>query len=119
MWADPSFCLEKIAQAATDVEVLLEGLTQEEFEQLPERDWVVYRAVKNAIVEAGEAIKGLPPELRDRRGEIDWRGLVRLRDVVLHRYPKLDLTLLWPVLKNEFPALGRVAREELGRHARS
>ena len=115
MWSDPSFCLEKIAEAATDVEALLEGLAQEEFEQLPERNWVAYRALKNAIVEAGEAIKGLPPELRDRHRGIDWRGLARLRDVVAHRYPKLDLTLLWPVLNEEFPALLAAVREELER----
>ena len=119
MWSDPSFCLEKIAEAVTDVEALLEGLAREEFEQLPERNWVAYRALKNAILEAGEATKGLPPELRDRHGGIDWRGLARLRDVVVHRYPKLDLALLWPVLKEEFPVLLAAVREELERQSGS
>jgi uncharacterized protein with HEPN domain len=117
MWSDPSFCLEKIAEAASDVQTLLEGMTQERFEQLPQRDRIAYRAIKNAIVEVGEAIKALPQELRDRRTEVDWRGLVRLRDVVVHRYPKLDQVLLWPVLANEFPDLLRVAHEELERWA--
>ena len=119
MWSDPSLCLEKIAEAASDAQTFLSGLTQAQFEQLPERDRRTYRAVKNAIVEVGEAIKALPQELCGRHPEINWRGLVRLRDVVVHRYPKLDLTLLWPVLTNEFPALLDVAREELERHAKN
>ena len=105
MWSDPSFCLDKIAEAATDVKALLEGLAQEEFEQLPERNRMAYRAIKTAVVETGGAINGLPPELRDRHGGIDWRGLVRLRDVVVHYYPKLDLTVALAGAEGEFPTL--------------
>jgi uncharacterized protein with HEPN domain len=57
--------------------------------RLPKRSAIGSRpsptAATRAFVETGEAIKALPPELRDRRSEIDWRGLVRLRDVMVHR----------------------------------
>lgn len=119
MWSDPSLCLEKIVDAVSDAQTFLKGVTQDQFEQLPERNRITYRALKNAIVEVGEAIKALPKEVCDRHPEIDWRGLVRLRDIVVHCYPKIEMALLWPVLMQEFPMLLSVANEELDRQARS
>ena len=49
----------------------MEGLAREEFAQLPQTNSMLYRAVKNAIVKAGEAIKALPRELRERRDEVN------------------------------------------------
>jgi uncharacterized protein with HEPN domain len=119
MWSDPSGCLHDIADAASNAQTLLNGLTRDQFARLPENNWRDYRALKNAIVEVGEGIKALSQDIFDRHPEVDWRGLAKLRDVVVHRYPKIDLALLWPVLKEEFPALLAAVREELERQSGS
>jgi len=75
---------------------------------------MAHRAVKNALVEIGEAIKALPPEITHRRPGVDWRGLAGLRDVVSHGYFALDQERLWPVIRDEVPTLLAAVREELG-----
>ena len=120
MWSDPSECLEDIADAASNAQTLLNGLTRDQFAQLPKSNWRDYRALKNAIVEVGEGIQALSQDICDRHPEVDWRGLAKLRDVVVHRYPKIDLALLWPVLKEEFPVLlAAIQEEEVGRQSGS
>jgi uncharacterized protein with HEPN domain len=57
----------------------------------------------------GEAVKRLPPNLRDQHPEIAWREIAGLRDFVAHAYFALDLGILWNAIQKEVPALlGRV-----------
>jgi uncharacterized protein with HEPN domain len=102
-----------IVAAATDAETFLVGLTPDTFERLPSDDPRIYRAIKSAVSELGEAVKSLSPDLRARYPEVDWRGFAGLRDIVVHRYFALDLPRLWPVLKDEFPVVLTVVRAEL------
>jgi uncharacterized protein with HEPN domain len=45
-----------------------------------------YRAVKNALIELGEAAKSVPQEVRQRHPEVDWKGFAGLRNTIAHRY---------------------------------
>lgn len=110
--------LRDILDAVRDALAFVDGITQAEFEALPEQNRRTHRAIKNAITEIGEAVKGLPAEICERHPEVDWRGLAGLRDVVIRRYFSVDLTRLWPVLTDELPLLLRVVIKELGSDAR-
>jgi uncharacterized protein with HEPN domain len=57
----------------------------------------------------GEAVKGISPELRARNPEIPWQRLAGLRDVLIHRYARVDLDTVWE-------ATGQIAalREAIG-----
>jgi uncharacterized protein with HEPN domain len=106
--------LRDILAAVTDAMSFVAGMTPEAFDDLPETDRRTYRAVKNAISEIGEAVKALPPALYARHPGIDWRGIAGLRDIVVRRYFAVDLTRLWPVMTEEFPALLKAVTAELG-----
>jgi uncharacterized protein with HEPN domain len=106
--------LRDIVEAVTDTMNFVAGMTPEIFDALPENDRRTYRAIKNAVSEIGEAVKGLPSEVCDRHPDIDWRGIAGLRDIVVHTYFAVDLPRLWPVLTEEFPALLKAAKTELG-----
>jgi uncharacterized protein with HEPN domain len=82
---------------------------------LPEADRRTYRALKNALTEIGEAVKGLPPDLFVRYPSIDWRGWAGLRDVVAHQYFGLELPRLQPALVEELPVLLAAVVAELAR----
>jgi uncharacterized protein with HEPN domain len=53
----------------------------------------------------GEAVKKLPPELRERHSDIAWREIAGLRDFVAHAYFALDLDILWDAIRQDVPTL--------------
>lgn len=88
------------------------NLSETELRELPEKDRLRYRALKNAVSEMGEAIKSVPQELKDRNAQVDWRGLAGLRDIIVHQYFRLDMEFLAPVLHRELPDLLSVVENE-------
>nr|WP_319377759.1 DUF86 domain-containing protein [uncultured Methanoregula sp.] len=53
----------------------------------------------------GEASKNLPESLIARHPEVDWSGLAGVRDIVTHRYFRVDWHLLWTSIHEELPPL--------------
>jgi uncharacterized protein with HEPN domain len=107
--------LTDIRDAARDLLDFVGTMESEVFHALPATDRMAHRAMKNALVEIGEAIKALPPEIALRHPAVDWRGFAGLRDVVTHGYFGLDQERLWPVIRDEIPNLLTAIEQELGR----
>lgn len=110
---DATELLHEILRAAQDIVEYADGLDFDVFLRLPTEDGKTYRAIKNALAEMGEAIKGIPAEIKDRHPSIDWRGLSGLRDIIAHQYHRIEMELLWPVVKEEFPSLVEAMETEL------
>ena len=53
-------------------------------------DEMAYDAALRNLEILGEAAKAIPEEIRQRHPEIDWRGVIGLRDVLAHTYFALD-----------------------------
>ncbi|MBN1287219.1 MAG: DUF86 domain-containing protein [Anaerolineae bacterium] len=62
----------------------------------------------------GEATKRLSDELRQQHSSVPWRKLTGFRDVLIHGYLRLDLSLIWSVVENDLPVL-RPRIEEISR----
>lgn len=110
---DVDLLLEDVLDAATDAIRYADDHTSETFARLAEQDADRFRALKNAIMELGEAVKLLPAEMKSRNASVDWQGMAGLRDIVAHQYFRLDLVRLWPVVTEELPELVRVVEVEL------
>lgn len=54
-------------------------------------------------------------EIRERRREIDWKGIAGFRNVVVHDYLELELERIWDVIQSYLPSLKVVIAEELAR----
>jgi uncharacterized protein with HEPN domain len=54
-------------------------------------------------------------ETRERRKEIDWKGIAAFRNVVVHDYFDLDLERIWEIIQTDLPPLAVVIAEELAR----
>jgi uncharacterized protein with HEPN domain len=70
--------------AVTDALSFVAGLSRAEFDEASSCNTTLFRAVKNAVTEVGEAIKALPAEICDRHAEVDWRGLIGARNIIVH-----------------------------------
>ena len=67
-------------------------------------------AVLRRLEIIGEAVKGVPPELRDHHPEIPWKTIAGLRDVLIHHYFGVNLRRTWKVVTEDIPELKRQIR---------
>ena len=83
-----------------------QGMTFEDFLT----DERTFDAVMRNLQIIGEAAKNVPPEVRSRYLEIEWRKISGLRDVLAHAYFSLENETLWDIVQNKVPALDREVR---------
>ena len=66
-------------------------------------DFILRNAAIGVIVRLGEAAKSLPQEYVAVHVGVDYRGLVRMRDAVAHRYDTVDWNLVWETIESLHP----------------
>jgi len=53
----------------------------------------------------GEATKFIPDDIKIRYAEIDWKGIVGLRNRIAHEYFGISVPIIWDIIKKELPRL--------------
>jgi uncharacterized protein with HEPN domain len=53
----------------------------------------------------GEAAKNLSAELTAREPSVPWKEAARTRDLLIHGYFRVNLDIVWSVVKDELPTL--------------
>ena len=71
------------------------------------------RAAKNIVTEIGEASKALSPATTDALPQVPWRAIAGMRDRTIHRYPEVDLDVLWDTIVYDLPQLEQQIRTHL------
>lgn len=95
--------------AATDDAALIVRLGRPAFDADP----LVVRAAKNVVTEIGEATKALSAGTTDAVPDVPWRAIAGMRDRTIHRYPDVDLDVLWDTLEHDLPQLAHQIRRHL------
>jgi uncharacterized protein with HEPN domain len=93
--------LEDMAGAAAKIIRFTRGMTFDEFVG----DDVTYDAVLHNLLITGEAAKHVPGPVRARYGDVEWRKIAGLRDVLAHAYFGLEDETLWDVVHEKIPRL--------------
>jgi uncharacterized protein with HEPN domain len=97
--SDPHQPLVDIVVACTDARSIV-ARGRKAFESDP----LLVRAAKNIVAEIGEAAK-LVGDLTEQLPSVPWRAIVGMRDRTIHRYPEVDLDVLWETLATELAEL--------------
>ncbi len=92
--------LDDIVAAIADAELIVHG-GRTAFDADP----LAVRAAKNIVTEIGEAAKLLSSATIGAMPEVPWRAIAGMRDRTVHRYPEVDLDVLWDTLVFDLPAL--------------
>jgi uncharacterized protein with HEPN domain len=93
--------VEDIADAMEKAEILLKGVTYDQFES----DFRINFAVVRALEIVGEATKRLPMTLRAKYPSIPWKQMAGMRDRIIHGYDTVDLEIVWDVVRQDIPKI--------------
>jgi uncharacterized protein with HEPN domain len=62
------------------------------------------------LIEIGEAVKRISPELLEQEPDIPWSAIARMRDHLAHHYFDTDHAVVQDVVDNELDPLLRAVR---------
>jgi len=79
-------------------------------------DFVLRYAAHSALIQAGNAIKDLPPAFLHDHPEVEWSALARMRDKIGHGSGDgIDFQLVWATITRDVPqdaaAVAAILRE--------
>lgn len=97
----PDVYLQDILESIQQIEQYLDGIDENEFYQNPEKQDAVLRRLE--II--GEAVKHISDDIRDQYDEIPWRKIAGMRDIIIHGYFGITLSMIWVVTQRELPDL--------------
>ena len=93
--------LEDMREAGAKARRYVEGLS---FENFSSDEKTVDAVVRNLEV-LGEATKQVPDFVRLEHPQVDWYRIAGLRDILIHQYFGIDLTIIWDIVQNKLPIL--------------
>ncbi|ASI98811.1 HepT-like ribonuclease domain-containing protein [Thermococcus celer] len=98
---DPCLFLTDILEAIERIEEYTEGYDFETFV----KDRKTVDAVLRNLEIIGEAAKNIPESIREKYSSIPWRRVVGLRNVVVHHYFGVDLSVVWVIVSSQIGEL--------------
>lgn len=106
---------EDIFEATEKVEQYTQGM---DFESFVSNSIVVDAAIRNLMI-VGEAARHVPPHVQARCPDVDWRRMNDRRNILIHAYAEVNLTIVWSTIRIDLPVtadrLRRLFEEEASR----
>jgi uncharacterized protein with HEPN domain len=99
--------VEDVLEAAEKIEQYTRGM---DFETFASNSLVADAVIRNLMI-VGEAARHVPPDVQARCPEIDWRRMNDMRNILIHAYAEVNLTIVWSTLRGHLPpAANRLRR---------
>jgi uncharacterized protein with HEPN domain len=94
--------LRDILEAQERIREYTKKMTYEEFAQSK----ITVDAVVRNLEVIGEVARKLPPEIKKKSSEIEWRKIVAMRNVLTHEYFGVNTKIVWDVVQNKIEQIG-------------
>ncbi|MCC6744852.1 MAG: DUF86 domain-containing protein [Acidobacteria bacterium] len=84
-----------------DLATLASELSREKFEASPVYQFAVY----HLLTVIGEATGNVSERTRDEFADVPWRQMKGMRNILVHRYHRIDRTKVWLTVTKDTPPL--------------
>ncbi len=98
---DETVFIEDILESIEKIGEYTDHITEDEFY----RNTMIQDAVFRRLTIIGEAVKNIPPEIKDNYTDIPWKRIAGMRDILIHQYSGVKLERIWMVVKKDLPGL--------------
>ena len=78
-------------------------------------DDIVFDAIRVRLIEIGEAVKDIDPQILAEEPTIPWAEISRMRDQLAHRYFDTAHSIVSATAANDIPLLAQAVRRLLSR----
>ena len=107
--------LKKILQTVERILANSETITSPSFYLLTPSGMERLESTCMLIIAIGEGVKGVD-KLTDKKllsfyPEMDWKGVMGMRDIIAHHYFDLDAEIVYDVIKHDLPKLKDVLQQ--------
>lgn len=100
MERDTEYLLD-ILEAAKLASAYISGKTREQFS----RDTQCQDAVIRRLEIIGEAARRISAKTQALLPDLPWQEMTRMRNLMIHEYDDVDLTIVWDTAQNHLPLL--------------
>lgn len=100
MLRDPEYLLD-ILNAAKLATKYIQNLSKDEFL----KDSQCQDAVIRRLEIIGEAAKRISAETRSQLSHLPWDAMIGMRNVMIHEYDGVDMSIVWTTIKKDIPSL--------------
>jgi uncharacterized protein with HEPN domain len=74
------------------------------FEDFQEDEKTIDSVLRNLEI-IGEAARHVPIEIRAKYPQIPWAEMLTMRNIVIHEYHGVNLSIIWQTVKEDLPPL--------------
>lgn len=96
-----SIILSKISSEIAIALDMISGITFKDFDA----NEMLKRAVCMTVINIGELVKSLSPDIRQKYNTIPWREIAGFRDIAAHKYQTLHMEDVYKTVIDDFPVL--------------
>lgn len=101
--------IRDILQMSEEIQSFTAGMSFADFEHDPK----TVKAVLYNLAIIGEAAGQLLPEVESLYPEIPWVDMRAIRNVIIHEYFRVNLSITWETIKTDLPPLIKQLQELL------
>lgn len=96
-----SIILSKISNEIAIALDMISGVSFDDFDS----NEILKRAVCMTVINIGELVKSLSPDIRQQYKTIPWREIAGFRDIAAHKYQTLHMEDVYKTVVDDFPVL--------------
>jgi uncharacterized protein with HEPN domain len=93
--------LNQILENIQKIENSLKGKNKEDLE----KEEILKDATYMRIQIIGENVNKIPFKIQNQYPEVEWNRIKDSRDIISHAYTKVNINIIWDLIRIEFPKL--------------